>query len=73
MDFSALEAIKPTLIGYQTLLLFVMFIGLVWWAYGRRRKDKFDAIAHSIFDEDEEKLSSASLRTEQDRAGANKE
>lgn len=73
MDFSTLEALKPTLIGYQTLLLFVMFLGLVWWAFGKRRKTKFDAIAHSIFDEDEERLSSASLRAEQDRAGANKE
>lgn len=73
MDFSTLEALKPTLIGYQTLLLFVMFLGLIWWAYGRRRKDKFDSIANSIFDEDEELKSNASLGTEQDRAGANKQ
>ena len=71
MDFSTLEALKPTLISFQTLSLFVMFLGLVWWAYGKQRKTKFDAIANSIFDEDEEKLSSASLGTEQDRAGAN--
>lgn len=73
MDFSTLEALKPTLIGYQTLLLFVMFIGLVWWAYGKRRKTKFDAIAYSIFDEEEERVSNASLGAEQDRAGANKQ
>ncbi|GGB37727.1 hypothetical protein GCM10011502_08700 [Oceanisphaera marina] len=72
MDFSTLEALKPTLISYQTLLLFVMFIGLVAWAYSTRRKSKFDAIANSIFD-DEDKASGASLGTEQDRAGANKE
>ncbi|MBM7454668.1 cytochrome c oxidase cbb3-type subunit 4 [Oceanisphaera litoralis] len=70
MDFSTLEALKPTLISYQTLLLLVMFIGLVRWAYGKRRKDKFDAIANSIFDEDE--ANGTSRGTEQDRAGANK-
>ena len=72
MDFSTLEALKPTLISYQTLLLFVMFIGLVTWAYSKRRKDKFDAIANSIFD-DEDPASGVSPGTEQDRAGANKE
>lgn len=73
MDFSTLDALKPTLISFQTLLLFVMFLVLVWWAYGKRRKTKFEAIANSIFDEDEELVSIASLGTEQDRAGANKE
>ncbi|GAA3704685.1 cbb3-type cytochrome c oxidase subunit 3 [Oceanisphaera sediminis] len=71
MDFSTLEALKPTLISYQTLVLMVMFIGLVWWAYGKRRKDKFDAIANSIFD-DENQASGTPSGTEQDRAGANK-
>ncbi|MFP2767825.1 cbb3-type cytochrome oxidase subunit 3 [Oceanisphaera sp. KMM 10153] len=71
MDFSTLEALKPTLISYQTLLLFVLFIGLVWWAYGKRRKDRFDAIASSIFD-DENQASGTPPGTEQDRAGANK-
>ena len=72
MDFSTLEALKPTLIAYQTLLLFVMFLGLVWWAYGKQRKTKFDAIGSSILD-DEDVQSGASLGTEQDRAGANKQ
>ncbi len=71
MDFSTLEALKPTLISYQTLMLLVMFIGLVWWAYGKRRKDRFDAIANSIFD-DESEANGTSPGTEQDRAGANK-
>ncbi|MBO1519458.1 cbb3-type cytochrome oxidase subunit 3 [Oceanisphaera pacifica] len=72
MDFSTLEALKPTIISFQTLLLFVMFIGLVIWAYSKRRKHKFDAIANSIFD-DEDLAGSASQGTGQDRAGANKE
>ncbi|WP_417614415.1 cbb3-type cytochrome oxidase subunit 3 [Oceanisphaera sp.] len=71
MDFSTLDALKPTLISYQTLLLFVMFIGLVSWAYSKRRKDKFDEIANSIFD-DEDQPGGSSPGTEQDRAGANK-
>ncbi|OIN04318.1 cbb3-type cytochrome oxidase subunit 3 [Oceanisphaera psychrotolerans] len=70
MDISTLEALKPTLISYQTLTLLVLFIGIVWWAYGKRRKDSFDAIASSIFDEDE--ANGTSSGTEQDRAGANK-
>ncbi|NLJ93492.1 MAG: cbb3-type cytochrome c oxidase subunit 3 [Aeromonadales bacterium] len=71
MDFSTLDALKPAIISYQTVLLLVMFVGLVWWAYGKRRKDKFDAIANSIFD-DEDQTQGASSGTEQDRAGANK-
>lgn len=71
MDFSTLDALKPTLISYQTLLLFVMFVGLVVWVYSKRRKTEFDAIANSIFD-DEDTASGASLGSEQDRAGANK-
>ena len=71
MDVRIWEALKPTLIAYQTLLLFVMFLVLVWWAYSMRRKDTFDAVANSIFEEDV--VSAASPETEQDRAGANKQ
>ena len=71
MDLRPLDALKPAIISYQTVLLLVMFVGLVWWAYGKRRKDKFDAIANSIFD-DEDQTQGASSGTEQDRAGANK-
>ncbi|MDP5291940.1 cbb3-type cytochrome c oxidase subunit 3 [Oceanimonas sp. CHS3-5] len=71
MDFSTLEALKPMLISFQTLALLVLFVGIVWWAYGKRRKGKFDDAANSIFDEDERK--DQRRGTEQDRAGANKE
>ncbi|WP_107852667.1 cbb3-type cytochrome oxidase subunit 3 [Oceanimonas marisflavi] len=71
MDFSTLEALKPILISFQTLALLVLFAGIVWWAFSKRRKNKFDDAANSIFDEEERKKQRRG--TEQDRAGANKE
>ena len=71
MDFSTLEALKPTLISFQTLALLVLFAGIVWWAFGKRRKGKFDDAAHSIFN-DEDEQQNTHQGTEQDRAGANK-
>ncbi|OXY82507.1 cbb3-type cytochrome oxidase subunit 3 [Oceanimonas doudoroffii] len=70
MDLSTLEALKPMLISFQTLALLVLFAGIVWWAFSKRRKGKFDDAAHSIFDEDER--NKPRRGTEQDRAGANK-
>jgi len=34
----------------MTVLAFVAFIGIVAWAYGRERKDKFDDAARLPFD-----------------------
>ncbi|NHI00888.1 cbb3-type cytochrome c oxidase subunit 3 [Oceanimonas sp. MB9] len=70
MDLSTLEALKPMLISFQTLALLVLFAGIVWWAFSKRRKGKFDDAAQSIFDEDER--NKPRRGTEQDRAGANK-
>lgn len=35
-----------------TVLVFVLFIGIVVWAYGRGQKSRFDEAAQSIFNED---------------------
>ncbi|PSJ47132.1 CcoQ/FixQ family Cbb3-type cytochrome c oxidase assembly chaperone [Zobellella taiwanensis] len=70
MDISTLEALKPMLISFQTLALLVLFVGIVWWAYSKRRKGKFDDAANSIFEE--EQGEQRRQGTEQDRAGANK-
>lgn len=69
MDFSTLEALKPMLISIQTLVLFVLFICLVLWAYSKRRKSTFDEMANSIFD-DEEQAAGQYQGTDPDRAGA---
>ena len=37
-----------------TVLAFVAFIGIVFWAYSRRRKKAFDEAAQLPFSEDEE-------------------
>jgi cytochrome c oxidase cbb3-type subunit 4 len=37
-----------------TVIVFVAFIGAVWWAYNSRNKNKFDDAANIIFEEDEE-------------------
>ena len=37
-----------------TVLAFVVFIGIVFWAYSRRRKAAFDEAAQLPFTEDED-------------------
>lgn len=37
-----------------TLLSFLLFLGIVWWAYGSKRKARFDAAALLPFAEDED-------------------
>jgi cytochrome c oxidase cbb3-type subunit 4 len=34
-----------------TLASFLLFIGIVWWAYSARRRDAFDEAARSVLDE----------------------
>ncbi|MGQ4275914.1 cbb3-type cytochrome oxidase subunit 3 [Pseudidiomarina sp. E22-M8] len=46
--------------SFYTVLVFVLFIGIVLWAYSKGRKKSFDEAANSIFEEDELK------RTKQD-------
>jgi len=46
--------------GIYTVLVFVLFIGVVWWAYSKGSKKRFEDAANSIFDEDDNtKLSSS--------------
>lgn len=35
-----------------TVLFFVLFVGIVWWAYHRENKQKFDDAANLPFRED---------------------
>lgn len=37
-----------------TVLLFFTFIGIVWWAFGKRRQAYFDAAAQMPFTEEDE-------------------
>jgi len=41
--------------GYYTLVLFVIFIGIFYWAYKRSNKKKFDNIAKSILKDKDSK------------------
>ena len=36
-----------------TVLLMLAFAGIVWWAFGARRKSRFEAAAHSVLERDE--------------------
>ncbi|NLY12601.1 MAG: cbb3-type cytochrome c oxidase subunit 3 [Gammaproteobacteria bacterium] len=42
-----------TLRGLGTLLIFVAFIGLVFWAYNGKRKSSFDEAANLPFADEE--------------------
>ncbi|MEZ5535751.1 MAG: cbb3-type cytochrome c oxidase subunit 3 [Thiolinea sp.] len=48
-----------------TLLIFIAFLGVVFWAYSRKQKNRFDAAANSIFDQDEEKVHQQSVQEEE--------
>jgi cytochrome c oxidase cbb3-type subunit 4 len=39
--------------GIYTLILLVLFLGIIYWAYSKNKKKDFDDAAQSIFDEDE--------------------
>ncbi|MGV2989313.1 cbb3-type cytochrome oxidase subunit 3 [Vibrio sp. E150_011] len=38
-----------TIHSIWTVVLFSCFIGIVWWAYGKKRKDRFDEDANLVF------------------------
>ncbi|WED23188.1 cbb3-type cytochrome c oxidase subunit 3 [Vibrio sp. JC009] len=42
-----------------TLIIFVSFLGVVWWAYGKKRKARFEEDANLIFDDEESESSSS--------------
>jgi cytochrome c oxidase cbb3-type subunit 4 len=35
-----------------TVLVFLVFAGIVWWAYGSKRKHRFDAAARSVLEDE---------------------
>lgn len=49
----------------STLLTFIAFMGVVFWAYSRRRKGRFDSAANSIFDKDEEQVHQQSVKEDE--------
>ncbi|WP_136486467.1 cbb3-type cytochrome oxidase subunit 3 [Vibrio sp. H11] len=45
-----------TIHSIWTIVLFVCFIGVVWWAYGKKRKARFDEAANLIFADEQQPL-----------------
>lgn len=43
-----------TIHSIWTIVLFMCFIGVVWWAYGKKRKARFDEAANLIFADEEQ-------------------
>ena len=41
-----------TLRGFFALLILALFIIIVVWSYSKKRKDSFDDVANSIFEEE---------------------
>lgn len=41
-----------TLSAILTVVFFVLFIAIVWWAYSRHNKDSFEVAANLPFQED---------------------
>lgn len=41
--------------GIYTLILLILFLAIVYWAYNKKSKKDFDNIAESILDDDDVK------------------
>jgi cbb3-type cytochrome oxidase subunit 3 len=39
-----------------TLASFLVFVGIVWWAYSARRRGAFDAAARSVLEEPDDAI-----------------
>jgi len=37
----------------STVLTFLIFAGVVWWAYGAKRKSRFEDVASSVLDDED--------------------
>jgi cbb3-type cytochrome oxidase subunit 3 len=46
----------------STVLTLLIFVGIVWWAYGPKRRSRFDVAAQSLL-HDEDAPRSAHVRT----------
>ncbi len=46
--------------------MLLVFAGIIWWAYSKHSKKRFDKAANSIFEEDELKESRKKERSAQD-------
>ncbi len=43
-----------TIHSIWTIVLFVSFLGVVWWAYGKNRKARFEEAANLVFADEQE-------------------
>ncbi|KMT66418.1 cbb3-type cytochrome oxidase subunit 3 [Catenovulum maritimum] len=43
--------------GVYTIIMMLVFGGIIWWAYSKHSKKKFDHVAHSILDDEDIKKS----------------
>ncbi|EWH12278.1 cbb3-type cytochrome oxidase subunit [Catenovulum agarivorans DS-2] len=37
--------------GIYTIIVLVVFVGIIWWAYSKQSKKRFDNAANSILDD----------------------
>ncbi len=54
--------------GLITLILIIGFVGIVWWAYSKRRKPDFEEAANLPFADDDESLPGEKTATHEKEA-----
>ncbi|CAM4408092.1 cbb3-type cytochrome oxidase subunit 3 [Vibrio agarivorans] len=59
-----------TIHSIWTIVLFVSFIGVVWWAYGKSRKSRFEEAANLVFAD--EPIKDKEATSEQSEQGVKK-
>lgn len=60
MDASTIHAI-------WTVILFLSMVGIIFWAYSKKQKARFDEAANLIFADEEEKTTSSNKTTGVDK------
>lgn len=43
-----------TILSIWTVIVFVVFLGITWWAWSGKKKSDFDSAAQIPFDEDDD-------------------
>ena len=53
-----------TLGSIFTVVVFICFIGIVWWAFSKRNKDRFDEAANLVFDDEKQQETTEKTKRE---------
>lgn len=51
--------------GIYTIIVLIVFVGIIWWAYSKQSKKRFDHAANSILDDSDVEKKNSSKEEQQ--------